>query len=64
MLGRKHDRHSKSGKDEILKPRQEKGAFAIGGNVRRKGEDPSPDDRDRGEISSKGPASSTNQRSY
>jgi hypothetical protein len=24
---------------------------AIGGNVRRKGQDPSPDDRERGEIS-------------
>lgn len=27
--------------------------FEIAGNVRRKGEDPSPDDRDRGETSKK-----------
>ena len=32
--------------------RPEAGEFAIAGNVKRKGEDPSPDDRDRGESSS------------
>ena len=30
--------------------------FEIAGNVRTKGEDPSPDDRDRGERSSREPA--------
>lgn len=30
----------------------ETGEFEVTGNVRRKGEDPSPDDRDRGESTS------------
>ena len=34
-------------------PKQkETGEFDIAGNVREKGEDPSPDDRDRGETTS------------
>ena len=37
--------------------RQETGEFEIAGNVKRKGEDPSPDDRDRGESSSMDPNS-------
>jgi hypothetical protein len=32
----------------------------IAGNVRERGEDPSPDDRDRGERSSKDPAGAEN----
>ncbi|MGQ0558270.1 MAG: hypothetical protein ACT4OE_01590 [Sphingosinicella sp.] len=60
--GRKQDRHTKSGKDKINRPRSEKGAFAIAGNVRLKGEDPSPDDRARGETSSKEPASAVDRR--
>jgi hypothetical protein len=31
-------------------------AFDIAGNVKRRGEDPSPDDRERGERSDAGPA--------
>ena len=60
--GRKQDRHSKSGKDKINKPRSDDGVFAIGGNVKLKGEDPSPDDRARGETSSKEPASAVDRR--
>ena len=37
-------------------PQKETDEFKIGGNVREKGEDPSPDDRERGETSAKDPA--------
>jgi len=34
--------------------------FDIAGNMRERGEDPSPDDRDRGETSSREPAGAAN----
>ena len=64
MQSRKQDRDSKSGKDRINKrptsaaqaDRAEVDEFVASSNIRERGEDPSPDDRDRGEISSKEPA--------
>lgn len=38
---------------------RESDEFAIAGNARERGEDPSPDDRDRGETSIKDPAAPT-----
>ena len=40
----------------------EKKEFDITGNVRERGEDPSPDDRDRGERSSAEPAGAEDRR--
>lgn len=42
--------------------RPDEAELDIGGNVKRRGEDPSPDDRARGETSAKEPAAATDAR--
>ena len=64
MQSTKQDRDSKSGKDQSNKrptsaaqaDRAEVDEFVASSNIRERRGDPSPDDRDRGEISSKEPA--------
>lgn len=57
--GRK-DRIDKNSTSAVERPNAE--AFEVAGNVRDRGQDPSPDDRERGEISDAQPADAEGAR--